>query len=52
MSAKASQDERMLFYLLDREIVSLAIVTHAFNESSKLAQKRLLARHNCHGSQL
>ena len=39
MSAEASQEERMLFYRLDREIVNLPNMTDTFNESSKLAKR-------------
>ena len=39
MSAKASQEERMLFYRLDREIVNLPCITGAFNKPSKLAER-------------
>ncbi len=39
MSAEASQEERMLFYQLSREIINLPNLTHAFNESGKLAKE-------------
>jgi hypothetical protein len=39
MSAEASQEERMLFYRLDREIVNLPYMTDAFDKLSKLAER-------------
>jgi hypothetical protein len=39
MPAKASQEERMLLYRLDSEVVNLPHMTDACDESDKLAER-------------
>src|SRR5437773_1339884 len=39
MPAKASQEEQMLLYRLDREVVNLPSMTDVLNESGKLAER-------------
>jgi hypothetical protein len=55
MSAEASQEERMLFYRLDREIVDLPSMTDAFNKTDKLAERysspiTTVSDHRCKGA--
>jgi hypothetical protein len=39
MPAKASQEEQMLLYQLDREVVNLPSMTDVLNESDKLTER-------------
>jgi hypothetical protein len=55
MLAKASQEEQMLLYRLNREVVNLPSMTDVLNESSKLAEREfesitIVLDHRCKGA--
>jgi len=54
MLAKASQEEQMLLYWLDCEVVNLPSMADVLNESSKLAEREFVSitivpNHCCKG---
>jgi len=55
MPAKASQEERMLLYRLDGEVVNLPYMANALNELGKLAERdsspvATISDHCCEGA--
>jgi hypothetical protein len=58
MPAKASQEEQMLLYRLDREVVNLPSMTNVLDESGKLAEREfgsvtiimIVLDHRCKGA--
>jgi hypothetical protein len=54
MLVKASQEEQMLLYRLDREVVNLPSMTNVLDESGKLAERGFgsVTRHDRPGSPL
>jgi hypothetical protein len=57
MPAKASQEEQMLLYRLDREVVNLPSMTDVPDESGKLAEREfesvtIVPDHRCKGAMI